>query len=372
MFICGFLDPMGRALKGMLLRVRTRRAFLTAAGVAASGSMLARTERKPPPAAAPVQMVKPRALKAGDTVGLITPASYIFDLWDLETVPPRLASLGLKCKFGRNVRARRGYLAGTDDERLADLHAMFADPEVAAVFCLGGGYGTARLLDRIDYGSIRRNPKIFLGYSDITGLHLAFGKMARLVTFHGPVGTSRLTPWTLGYLRKALFATEPIGPIDNPPEDDPLSPEFPRHTVAPGRARGQTVGGNLTLLSTTMGTPFEIDTKGKILLLEDTGEAPYRIDRMLVQLALAGKLADAAGIVWGTCKNCDPSLSGYEINLSMSELLDDLLGDLGKPVLAGLVFGHTREKATIPLGVEAELDAGAKTFALVEAATLPA
>ena len=332
--------------------------------------MLSLPEKKTlPMTAAQAPVLKPRALKEGDTVGLITPASYIFDLWDLEAVPPRLAALGLKCKFGRNVRARRGYLAGTDDERLADLHAMFADPEVAAVFCLGGGYGTERLLGRIDYALIRKNPKIFLGYSDITALHVAFGKLSGLVTFHGPVATSKLPPWTLGYLQKALFAPEPIGAIDNPPETDPLSPDFPRHTVVAGRARGRTVGGNLTLLSTTMGTPYEIDTKDRILLLEDTGEAPYRVDRMLVQLALAGKLADAAGIVWGTCTECDPSRSGYEINLSMSELLDELLGGLGKPVLAGLVFGHTKEKATIPLGVDAELDATAKTFTIVEAAT---
>ncbi|MGE5277657.1 MAG: S66 peptidase family protein [Acidobacteriota bacterium] len=340
------------------------------AGLAAGGSFAALPERKAAAAPAPPPMVKPRALKPGDTVGLIAPSSYVFELWDLEAIAPRLAALGLECKFGANVRARRGYLAGTEDERLADLHAMFADPRVAAVFCLGGGYGTERLLDRIDYGLIRRNPKIFLGYSDITGLHLAFGKLARLVTFHGPVALSALPEWTLASLKKALFSSEPIGAIDNPPEPDPLSPEFPRHTVSPGRTRGQTVGGNLTLISTTMGTPYEIDAKGKILLLEDTGEAPYRIDRMLVQLKLAGKLADAAGIVWGTCTDCAPSRSSFEINLSMSELLDDLLGNPGKPVLAGLVFGHTKEKATIPLGVEAELDATAKTFRIVEAAAL--
>jgi muramoyltetrapeptide carboxypeptidase len=304
-------------------------------------------------------MIKPRALLPGDTVGLITPSSYVFDLWRLDLIPPRLEPLGLKCKFGRNVRARRGYLAGTEAERLADLHAMFADPDVAAVFCVGGGYGTERLLDRIDYELIRKNPKILLGYSDITG-------------FHGPVALSSLPEWTLAGLRKALFSAEPIGAVENPPEKDSLSPEFPRHTVSPGRARGRTVGGNLTLVSTTMGTPYEIDTKEKILLLEDTGEAPYRIDRMLVQLALAGKLADAAGIVWGTCTDCEPSNSSFEINLSMSELLDDLLGGLGKPVLAGLVFGHTKEKATIPLGVEAELDAGARTLSIVEPATIPA
>ncbi|HEY1435811.1 MAG TPA: LD-carboxypeptidase, partial [Thermoanaerobaculia bacterium] len=312
---------------------------------------------------------KPRVLKAGDTVGLIAPASYIFDLWEIEEVAPRLAALGLKVKLGANVRARRGYLAGTEEQRLSDLHAAFADPEVAGVFCLGGGYGTERLLDRIDYALIRRNPKVFVGYSDITALHLAFGKFSRLVTFHGPVAMSALPGWTLEGFRKALFGTAPIGVVANPPESDPLAPEFPRHTVSPGRARGPTVGGNLTLVSTTMGTPWEIETKGRILLLEDTGEAPYRIDRMLVQLALAGKLADAAGVVFGTCTDCAPSNSSFAINLSMSELLDDLLGGLGKPVMTGLVFGHTREKATIPLGVEAELDATAKTFTILEPAT---
>ena len=240
-------------------------------------------------------MVKPRALKAGDTVGLIAPSSYIFDLWRIEEVAPRLAALGLKTKLGANVRARRGFLAGTEEQRLADLHAMFADPEVAAVFCLGGGYGTERLLDRIDYGLIRKNPKIFLGYSDITGLHLAFGKLARLVTFHGPVAMASLPPWTLEGFKKALFAPAPIGVVENPPEDDPLSPHFPRHTIVPGKARGQTVGGNLTLISTTMGTPYEIETRGKILIMEDVGEAPYRIDRMILQLGLAGKLAAGGG-----------------------------------------------------------------------------
>jgi muramoyltetrapeptide carboxypeptidase len=349
--------------------MKTRRAILREGAAAAAGALVASSARG---AAAPASsaMIRPRALRPGDTVGLIAPSSYIFDLWRLDLVPARLEPLGLKCKFGRNVRARRGYLAGTEAERLADLHAMFADPEVAGIFCLGGGYGTERLLDRIDYDLVRRNPKIFVGYSDITGLHLAFGKKSNLVTFHGPVAISGLPDWTLGYFRKALFQPEPIGVVENPPEKDPLAPEFPRHTVSPGRARGRTVGGNLTLISTTMGTPYEIDTKGKILVLEDTGEAPYRIDRMILQLKLAGKLAEAAGVVWGTCTECDPSSSSFEINLSMSEVLDDLLGNLGRPVLAGLVFGHTKEKATIPLGVEAELDADARTFTLVEAATV--
>ncbi len=323
------------------------------------------------PAAATRPMVKPRALRPGDTVGLITPSSYVFDTWRIDLAAARLeATLGLKCRLGKHVRARHGYMAGTEKERLEDLHAMFADPSVAGIFCLEGGYGTERLLSGIDYELLRKNPKVLIGYSDITGLHLAITKQAGLVTFHGPVATGSLPPWSLASLRKALFSSEPIGELANPPEEDLNWPAFPLRTVAPGKARGAIAGGNLTLVSTTMGTPYEIVTKGRILFLEDTGEAPYRVDRMLTQLKLAGKLREAAGIVWGTCTECTPAKSSFEVNLSLSDLLDEILGDLGKPVLAGLVFGHTKEKATIPIGVEAELDAGAKRVAIVEAATV--
>jgi len=351
----------------------TRRSFLHGVSLSAGAAFLG-AAKKPTPAptsaaSSPLSLVKPRALKEGDTVALIAPSSYVFDLWRIDLAVERLAALGLKTKLGRNAKARHGYMAGTARERVDDLHAAFADPSIAGVFCLGGGYGTERLLDSIDYALIRRNPKILLGYSDITGLHLAIGRKAGVVTFHGPVAMSALPAWTLEYFKKALFSTEPIGELQNPPETDPLAPLFPRHTIAAGRARGPIVGGNLTLISTTMGTPYEIDTKGKILFLEDTGEAPYRVDRMLVQLQLAGKLADAAGIVWGTCTDCAPSNSSFEVNLSMSDLLDEILGDLGKPVLAGLVFGHTKEKVTLPMGVACELDAGEKRVVVTEAAT---
>jgi muramoyltetrapeptide carboxypeptidase len=331
--------------------------------------------RKPSPTAAPAvatrPMVKPRALRSGDTVGLITPSSYVFDTWRIGLAAARLeATLDVKCRLGKYVQARHGYMAGTEKERLEDLHAMFADRSIAGIFCLEGGYGTERLLSGIDYELLRKNPKVLIGYSDITGLHLAITKQSGLVTFHGPVATGSLPPWSLASLKKVLFSSEPIGELTNPPEDDPNWPAFPLHTVAPGRARGAVTGGNLTLVSTTMGTPYEIATKGKILFLEDTGEAPYRVDRMLTQLKLAGKLQEAAGIVWGTCTECTPAKSSFEINLSLSDLLDEILGDLGKPVLAGLVFGHTKEKATIPFGVEAELDAGAKRIAILEAATV--
>src|SRR6202171_6021617 len=334
--------------------MNTRRTFLRGAGLSAAAALLSGAAPKTAkPAAAqapPLPMLKPRALQPGDTVGLVSPSSYIFDLWSVETAVARLEALGLKAKIAANARARHGYMAGTVRERVEDLHAMFADPSVAAVFCLGGGYGTERLLDALDYGLIRRNPKILLGFSDITGLHLAVTKKARVVTFHGPVAMSSLSPWTLEYFKKALFSPEPIGELASPPEPDPLSPVFPRHTVTPGIARGPIAGGNLTLISTTMGTPYEIDARGKILFLEDTGEAPYRVDRMLTQMRLAGKFAECAGVVWGTCTECPPARSSFEITLSMSELIEEILGDIGKPVLAGLVFGHTKEKVTLPIG----------------------
>jgi muramoyltetrapeptide carboxypeptidase len=354
--------------------MKSRRQVLGMAALAGAGALAG---RKPSPTPATVlatrPMVKPKALKPGDTVGLITPSSYVFDTWRIDLAAARLeASLGVKCKTGRFVKSRHGYMAGTEKERLEDFHAMFADTSVAGVFCLEGGYGTERLLSGIDYELLRRNPKVLLGYSDITGLHLAITRRAGLVTFHGPVALGSMPSWSLASLKKALFSPEPIGELSNPPEDDQNWPAFPLHTVSPGRARGAIAGGNLTLVSTTMGTPYEIDARGKILFLEDTGEAPYRVDRMLTQLKLAGKLQEAAGIVWGTCTECTPAKSSFEVNLSMSDVLDEILGDLGKPVLSGLVFGHTKEKSTIPMGVEAELEAGAKRVAIVEAATVPA
>jgi muramoyltetrapeptide carboxypeptidase len=358
--------------------MRTRRELIELVGLAGAGALAsaAAPKPRPTPSAAPAvsrPMIKPRALKPGDTVGLITPSSYVFDTWRLDEAVARLDSaFGLKAKLGRSVKARHGYMAGTEAERLEDLHAMFRDPSVAAIFCLGGGYGTERLLDGIDYELIRKNPKILLGFSDITGLHLAITKKSSLVTFHGPVASGSIPRWTLERLKQALFVAEPIGELTNPPEEDASWPQFPLHTIVSGTARGPIAGGNLTLVSTTMGTPYEIDCRGKILFLEDTGEAPYRVDRMLTQLKLAGKLSQAAGIVWGTCTDCSPIYprSSFEINLSLSELLDEILGGLGVPVLAGLVFGHTRERSTIPIGVECQLDAGSKKVTITEAATV--
>lgn len=338
-----------------------RRHFLSAAFAAATYA------QKPAGA-----VIKPRVLKQGDTVGLITPSTFVSDPDELETASRTIEYFGLKAKWGKNVKKRSGYLGGTIEERVSDLHAMFADPEVKGVFCIRGGYGSAQLLPTIDFDLIRRNPKIFVGYSDITALHLAIGKRTGLITFHGPVALSGFSDYTQKFYKKALFETEPIGSLTNPPESNKLRPRHKLRTVRPGRARGTLTGGNLTLIATTMGTPYEIETMGRILFIEDVGEEPYSMDRMLTQLRISGKLEKAAGIVFGECAGCtsrkfDPSFTN---SFTLGEVVDEILGKLKIPVLAGLTIGHTEDQLTLPEGVMAMLDADKGELIIEESATV--
>lgn len=317
-------------------------------------------------------IVKPAALRSGDTIGLITPATYVSDPDRLALAERTVAYFGLKLKWGANVRKRVGYVGGTPAERVSDLHAMFADPQVKAIFAIRGGYGSAHLLDLIDYDLIRKNPKILIGYSDITSLHLAIHKRTGLVTFHGPVILSAFTKFTQDSFRKAIFETKPIGLLTNPDEGDALRPSHSLRTLRGGQATGPLVGGNLSLIAATMGTPYEIDTRGKILFLEDVGEQPYSIDRMLTQLKLAGKLREAAGVIFGECSDCRPRefRPSFESTLSLGEVLDEILGDLKIPVLSGLTIGHTSNQLTLPLGIRATLDADKGTLAIEESAVV--
>jgi len=315
-------------------------------------------------------LVRPKALQPGDTVGLITPSTYVSDPDRLALTERTIRYFGLVPKFAPNVKKRDGYLGGTVKERVADLHAMFSDPEVKAVFCIRGGFGSAHLLADIDYGLIAKNPKIFLGYSDITAMHLAIHRKTGMVTFHGPVPLSRFTAYTQQHFRKALFETKPLGMLTNPPDSDALRPSHTLRTIRGGRARGPLIGGNLTLLSTTLGTPYEIDTKGKVLFIEDVDEQPYSIDRMLTHLKLAGKLDAAAGIVFGECADCRPRefRPSFESNFSLGEILDRILGGLKIPVFTGLTIGHTDDQLTLPVGVTATLDADKGQLVLEEPA----
>jgi muramoyltetrapeptide carboxypeptidase len=342
-----------------------RRAFLQ---LATGGASLLTSAGQEATAQTPrANQILPPRLKPGDTVGLITPSSYVSDPDELAFAKRFCEFFQLKWKLGKNVGQRYGYLAGTAQQRVDDLHAMFSDREVRGVFCVRGGYGSAQMLDRIDYGLIRDNPRVFLGYSDITALHTAIGQRTGLVTFHGPVSLSHLTEWSQQHLQAAVFASEAIGAVTNPPESNPLRASHTMRTVRGGRATGALAGGNLTLLSTTLGTPYAIETAGRILLLEEVGEDIYRIDRMLTQLRLAGKLQTAAGILVGECKDCPPP--GRDSAYSLGEVIDYLLADLGIPVLYGLSFGHTLDQVTLPLGVRATLDADLQTLTVTQAGT---
>jgi muramoyltetrapeptide carboxypeptidase len=325
-------------------------------------------------AAQGLELLKPRALRAGDTVGVIMPSTPVADPDVLALVPRTLEHFGLKVKMGRYAGKRTARFDDSVRERLQDFHAMFADPAVHAVFPAGGGYGSQHILDGIDYELIRRNPKIFTGYSDITALHLALHKKAGLVTFHSPVILSSFSGYTQEHFHKALFEAAPIGRVANPPEKNPIRPAHPWRVIRGGRARGPLIGGNLTLISTTMGTPYEIETEGRILFLEDVGEEPYSVDRMLMQLTLAGKLQKVAGIIWGECSRCTPRefRPSAASPFTLGETLDNLLGQLKIPVLTGMTIGHTSDQATLPLGVMATLDADRGELMVEEAATLPA
>ena len=334
-----------------------RRIFL--AGAAAAGALSAQSTE--------ARLLRPRVLKPGNTVGVIAPSTAVFDPDTLAAAERTMRHFSLKPKWGNYIRQRSEYRASVR-ERVEDLHSMFRDPAIDAVFAIRGGYGSEHLLDSIDYDLIRAHPKIFLGYSDITALHLAIQKKAGLVTFHGPVVLSGFTGFTQSYFRKALFETKPIGLVVNPAEDSDLRPRHTLRTVRPGTARGRLIGGNLTLISTTLGTPYEIDTRGCILFIEDVGEEPYRIDRMLTQLRLAGKLDAAAGVIWGECEDCRPNdfKASTASIFTLGEAVDNILGDLKIPVLAGLAIGHTSDQVTLPEGVMATLDATKQELVIEE------
>ena len=351
-----------------------RRNFMRGLGAAAVAAAASAAAPRAHASAArqPSALTLPKALRAGNAVALITPATEVPDPDRLALAERTVRQLGLRMKRMKNVGRRFSTYAESVAARLDDLHEAFRDAEVRAVLAARGGYGSPHLLDRVDYDLVRRNPKIFVGYSDITALHLAIHRHAQLVTFHGPIVLSRFTEYTLSHFRRAVFDARPLGRLTNPPGDDELRPAHPLRAVRAGTAKGQLTGGNLSLVCATLGTPYEIDTRGRILFLEDVGEQPYQIDRMLTQLRLAGKLDAAAGVVWGECDDCGPrrfepsSVSPF----TLGEVIDNLLGALKVPVLSGLTIGHTSDQLTLPLGVAATLDATAGTLEITEAAVV--
>jgi muramoyltetrapeptide carboxypeptidase len=357
------------AVASLAMDTSRRQALAGAAALALAGALPRPLAALRPDGARP-KTVRPSRLRPGDTVGLVNPAGALWEPVNAEIAAESLAALGFKTKRGANLLARRGYFAGTDEQRAADLNALFADPEVRVIHCVRGGWGSARLLPLLDWPTIAKNPKILLGYSDITALLLALHAKTGLVTFHGPVGASQWNPWSVGWMKRVLqegeaVTFENLKEID---EDDLTVVENRVQTLHPGTARGRLLGGNLTVLTSLVGSGYLPDWDGSILFLEDVEEAPYRIDRMLTQLRLAGILQKARAVIWGNCTDCRPG-AGFG-SLTVSEVLEDHIRPLGVPAWQGAMIGHIDRQFTLPLGIEVEADATAGTLRMLAPAVV--
>lgn len=301
-------------------------------------------------------MMKPERLKKGDRIGIIAPASPL-EMEEVWRAVPFFEEMGLQVKLGKHIDNVYGYLAGTDEQRLADFHDMIADKAIKAIFCARGGYGTGRIAGLIDYQLIRQNPKIIWGYSDITYLLTSIRQESGLVTFHGPMPASDIAKESFDEFSISLFQQlfKPA-PLFYTEDITPLT------TIVPGETTGEIVGGNLSLLVSTLGTPHEIDTEGKLLLLEDIGEEPYRVDAMLNQLKLADKLHHTAGVMVGDFAAAEPGKE--KSSLSLEQVFHHYLSPLKGPVISGFKIGHCMPNFSLPLGASAELSTSKKTLTI--------
>lgn len=316
---------------------------------------------------APNPILPPR-LRPGARIALVAPAGPLLERDDRVRARELCAGLGYEGVVMPHAGDAYGYLAGRDDDRLADLNAALAAPDVDAVWCLRGGNGMNRIVHRVDFAGFARHPKPVIGYSDITVLLLALWRTTGVVTFHGPIARTPMGTFQRWHFDRVLTDIAPAGPLGRPaPKPDVLAPTDGRViTIAPGAASGRLVGGNLTLLQALIGTPYFPDLSGAILFLEDVGEDVYRVDRMLAHLRLAGALRGLAGVAIGRFTDMDRATA--DGGLGFDEILHTYFGGLGIPVAAGFPFGHIDEQWTLPVGVMAELDADRGELTLVEGA----
>lgn len=334
----------------------------TLAAVPAANALLPSRQASP----APPSTILPTRLSPGDTVGVVAPASATFQTVDIAIARESLEAMGLKVKIGRHVLARHGYLAGRDEDRAADINTFFADEDVRAVLPIRGGWGSSRVLPHLDYDLIRSNPKVVVGFSDITALHMAIVAKTGLVTFHGPNGLGRWDEWSLDYFKRVLFGGEAVtfgNPTKLSDRNALAQTEHRVQTITPGTARGRLLGGNLTVLTAILGSPYVPSFDGAILFLEDVGEDLYRVDRMFTQLKLAGVLERIRGFVFGTCAECEPG-EGFA-SLTLEEILGDHIRPLGVPAWFGAMIGHQTPQWTVPVGIDAEIDAANGTIRML-------
>lgn len=329
-----------------------RRKFITTCGLATLATQL-------PPLIAqsqvsPHTILKPPRLQMGDTVGLIAPAGIV-KAENIAAATKAITNLNLKVKVGAHILDSYGYLAGKDADRAHDVNAMFLDKSVKAIITMRGGWGCNRILPLLNYSLIRSHPKILLGYSDITSLLLAIYARSRVMTFHGPNAISIWNEFTLDYVKRVLFDGEAVT-MQNTDQSQ---------AIAPGTTRGKLIGGNLSVLSAMIGSPYLPSWYKSILFIEDINEDIYRVDRMFTQLKNAGILHQIAGLIFGQCTNCQV---GDEPSLSLMQVLQDHILPLGIPAWYGSMIGHIQDKFTLPIGAEVEIDANAGTIRMLEAA----
>lgn len=362
-----------------------RRQFLGGVGVAAGAIALHTTQNPALSAPDSLPVIKPPSLQPGDTIALIAPAAYS-EPEEIITARQNMERYGFRVVLGKNLAAQYGYLAGTDDQRASDVNEMFARSDIKGIATFMGGFGCNRILPLLDYELIKNNPKVIIGHSDITALLLGIHNKTGLITFHGSSGLTGIGDYAISHFQRAIMATNPIGEVAKPLES--LAKRgHPLTTFVPGVATGQLIGGNLSLVTSLIGTEFDTDTTGKILFLEDIGEIPWRVDRMLTQLAITGKLQAAAGFAIGPFISCFPETCTPNPNPSpgnpgecikadsyrsftVEQVLRQHLEPLGKPTVYNFSFGHVEENAVIPLGAVATIDATNQKLIINESAVV--
>jgi muramoyltetrapeptide carboxypeptidase len=302
-------------------------------------------------------IIKPRRLQVGDTIAVINPAAFTYQK-EVTKFFKVVDNLGLKVKLGKHFYDRYGYLAGKDADRAADVNAAFADPQVQAIFTGMGGWGCGRILPLLDYNTIGNNPKIIMGFSDITALLLAIHAKTNMVTFHGPLGVSSWSKFTTDSVKQILFDGD-ASTLEN-------NKTVSFQTIARGKARGKLLGGNLSVIAAMVGSGYLPEWDKCILFVEEVGEEVYRVDRMLTQLKLAGILDRISGFIFGQCTKCDAEKP--QESLTLEQVFSDIIRPLRIPAWYGSMVGHIRDKFTLPIGLEVEIDADLGTIKLLESA----
>lgn len=336
----------------------SRRSFIKTTGLITAATLIGSTD-----AIGQVQLtqtikIKPPVLKAGDTVAITSPAGAVWDADQIETFTNILKSFGFNVVQGKTLKEKFGYFAGTDELRANELNEFFADKKIKGIFCMKGGWGCARILDKLNYDVIQKNPKVIIGFSDITALLLAITTKTGLITFHGPVGNSGWNDFTKNIFTNVVMTSKTFNFPSNHATEDKV------FTINPGKVSGELVGGNLTVLSALIGSVYLPAWKNKILFLEEAKEEPYSIDRMLTQLKLCGILNSISGFVFGKCAKClaEEPLKAFTFH----EVILQHIQPLKIPAFYGAMIGHIENKLTVPLGINATIDADKGIISLEE------